>query len=264
MKTKVRPSGVTPKHSTSTQKQNVDNQRNKRFTFLSRRRNVDYEDGLRELPFVSCLIHDNSAAFGGPPATSIHSLAKVKTRPKWLTDMLCEEYDRTTGELLNTSIYSTNELKASNASKIKRLDTFCAHFQPLYASKRVSLMFYTLTAADRAKGSISSILAVLKKRLKRRGVALHGYIWTAEISERLHFHYHVAVAIDRLNVRGSRLPEWLMLDDAWGMFTRAEFVRKNVRHYMAKYFAKHNARLIGARSFGSHIMSDRKTNKNKT
>jgi hypothetical protein len=45
----------------------------------------------------------------------------------------------------------------------------------------------------------------------------------------------------------------MKLESVWGARTQVEFVRKNIRHYMAKYFAKENARIIGVRSFGSYI-----------
>ena len=178
---------------------------------------------------------------------------QVKTQPKWITNLYREVVDVETGEVIRAEVYDTNEIKSSNGSKIRRLDRFCMHFQPLYQRREVSLLFMTFTQADKADTNISGVMSALKKRLKRRDVGLHGYIWTAEVSEKLHFHYHVCVAIDRLHVVGGSMPEWLKLDDVWGRRTQVEFVKRNVRHYMAKYFAKHNARVVGMRSFGSHI-----------
>lgn len=226
----------------------VDGQRVRRnYTFLKRIKNADYDAGVKLLPIRSCLIHDKSAVFRSPELA-------VKTRPKWLTDLFCDVVDPETGELIRQEIYRTDEIRSSNNSKIKRLDAFSAHFQPLYQSGRVSILFYTLTVANQAKMPISGVIDVIKKRMVRRGLKVHGYIWTAEVSETLHFHYHVAVAIDRLNVAGGSLPDWLKLDDAWGARTAVEFVRKNIKYYMAKYFAKDNARIIGVRSFGSYIL----------
>lgn len=217
-----------------------------KYIFLKRCKNVEYDAGLKTLPLRSCLIHSNSAVFRG-------SELQVKTRPKWLTDLFCDVFDVSTGEVVRQEVYQTNEIRSSNGKKIKRLDTFCSHFQPLYRQKQVSLLFFTFSLANQSKMSISGIIDVLKKRCKRRGVNFYGYIWTAEVSEKLHFHYHLAVAIDRLNVRGAGLPKWLKLESAWGCRTGVEFVRKDIRHYMAKYFAKHNSRIIGIRSFGCHI-----------
>jgi hypothetical protein len=177
----------------------------------------------------------------------------VKTGPKWVTNLYRERVNIETGEVLLAEVYDTNEIKSSNAGKIKRLDTFCRHFQPLYESKQISLLFYTLTQANMAKTDISGVMAALKKRFARRGIGFYGYVWTAEVSENLHFHYHFCVAIDRLHLEGKRLPQWLKVYDVWGRRTQVAFVKKNVRRYMAKYFAKHNARVIGIRSYGGHI-----------
>jgi hypothetical protein len=155
--------------------------------------------------------------------------------------------------VVGTEIYRTNEIKSSNARKIKRLDAFCGHFQPMYERKEVSMLFFTLTLANQSKMTISGVIDLVKKRCKRRGVKFHGYIWTSEVSTELHWHYHLAVCIDRINVRGIGIPSWMKLESVWGARTQVEFVRKNIRHYMAKYFAKENARIIGVRSFGSYI-----------
>ena len=213
---------------------------------MRRTKNAEFDAGVKVLPLRSCLIHDKSAVFRGAELY-------VKTRPKWLTDLFCEGFDVSTGESVSQEVYRTDEFKASNAGKIKRLDAFCGHFQPLYARGEVSLLFFTFTLANQAKTDIKRIVDVLKKRLKRRGVKMHGYIWTAEVSDNLHFHYHMAVAVDRLRVRGAKMPAWLKLDAAWGARTGVNFVKKNIRHYMAKYFAKHQARIIGIRSYGCSI-----------
>lgn len=229
------------------QAQGSDNQSVKKtYTFLKRCRNEAFEDGLTVLPLRSCLIHHKSAVFRS-------SQLYVKTAPKWYTDLFCEGYDVQTGELVHQEVYRTDDFKQSNGRKIKCLDRFCNHFQPLYARKQVSILFYTLTIANQAKMDIKGIVDVFKKRFKRRDVKVYGYIWTAEVSEGLHFHYHIAVAVDRLNLRGSKLPAWMILENAWGARTQVEFVKRNIRHYMAKYFAKHQYRIVGIRSYGSSI-----------
>ena len=216
------------------------------FEFNSRAINRAYEKGLRLIPVKkesvltdslrSCLIHDNSESF-----------LRVKTVAKWETTLkstICNS----DGEIIATERYQTNEIKQSNARKIRALDKFCAHYQPLYRRKKVSLMFHTFTRANYADKSIQEIIDNLKLRYKAIGREVRGYIWTAEISEKLHWHYHLAIAIDRIEV--SSIPEEIKLDGLWGQRTGVEFVRKNLRHYMAKYFAKQNARVIGLRSYG--------------
>jgi hypothetical protein len=109
-------------------------------------------------------------------------------------------------------------------------------------------MFHTFTRANYAEKSIQEIIDNLKQRYKAIGREVRGYIWTAEVSENLHWHYHLAIAIDRIRV--TEIPGEIKLDVLWGQRTGVEFVRKNLRHYMAKYFAKQNARVIGLRSYG--------------
>jgi hypothetical protein len=58
------------------------------------------------------------------------------------------------------------------------------------------------------------------------------------------------VKLKNANLEGAKLPKWMKADSIWGKRTQVEFVRKNIRHYMAKYFAKHNARIEGLRSYG--------------
>jgi hypothetical protein len=53
-----------------------------------------------------------------------------------------------------------------------------------------------------------------------------------------------------VDFRKSGIPEELKFEDLWGQRTEIDFVKKNIRHYMAKYFAKHNSRAIGRRSYG--------------
>lgn len=208
----------------------------KSYSFLTRCKNPNYESSIKILPLRTCLIRNNVTAFS------------VRTEPKWLTDLLCAEYDSNTGDVGAMSVYSTNDIKQSNNRKIKALDRFCNHFQPLYRQKSVSLLFYTLTIANQANMDIRNVLHVLRKRFKRKGIRLHGYIWTSEVSDDLHWHYHVCVSIDRLNV--IKMPDYLKLDNVWGARCQVAFVKKNVRHYMAKYFAKHNYRIEGIRSYG--------------
>jgi hypothetical protein len=95
---------------------------------------------------------------------------------------------------------------------------------------------------------------------KRLGINVRAHIWTAEVGtekyditnnpEDLHWHYHMCVATDRVNLKGAKFPELLKFDNIWGQYTDIDFVKKNIRHYMSKYFAKCSYRVIGSRSYG--------------
>jgi hypothetical protein len=97
------------------------------------------------------------------------------------------------------------------------------------------------------------MIEALQQRYKRHGKNILGYVWTLEVSENKHIHYHLAIATSRTNLQGAKLPKWMKADNIWGRRTGVEFVRKNIRHYMAKYFAKHNARIEGMRSYGMSL-----------
>jgi hypothetical protein len=204
-----------------------------RYDYLRRYPNKDYLNGLKDLPLRSCLKHHNSDRF---------SALYVKTQPKTYTDLLHTKIDTDTGEII-TSVYTTNEFKQANGRKIKAINRFVDYFEPLYKRRKISMLFYTLTLAEYG-APIADVVNALKKRCKRNGKPILGYVWISEVSEDLHWHYHIAIAVDRINVKGKHLPDYLKIDNLWPTRTGVEFVRKNIRHYMAKYFAKNQFKMI--------------------
>jgi hypothetical protein len=220
------------------------------YTFNNRVKNPDYEKEIRFLPVYgagqllrSCLIHDNAEKL--PPQVM------VKRQPKWITSLNRFDVDTDTGEMIRNGKIQTNEIKQSNNTKIKALDKYCDWYQPLYQAKEVSLLFHTFTRANYASLTMREMIDNVKYHYKEMlDREVRGYIWTAEVSQDLHWHYHLAVAIDRVNFSGKKIPDSMKFEDLWGQRTGVEFVRKNIRHYMSKYFAKDNARVIGTRSYG--------------
>lgn len=215
------------------------------WKFKNRVLNPEFEYGKKLLQvapqtplFDSCLIHDNA-----------DKLVMVKTAPKWLTNMTYQECDTETGELGGYHDYETNEIKQGNGRKIKALDAFCDHYQPLYSQRKVSLMFHTFTRANHANTTFRRMVDNVKQHYKRNlSRPVKGLIWVSEISENLHWHYHLCVAVDRMKLK--QIPEELKFEDLWGQRTEVEFVKKNVRRYMAKYFAKHQSRIMNTRAYG--------------
>jgi hypothetical protein len=221
------------------------------YTFVNRRKNPEYEGGVVRLevapktpPFESCLLTTKSDRNLGEKANEIW----VKTRPKWYTDLMGWELDEETGEITPKEIYTANDFTVSNGKKIKALDKFCNKYQPLYRAKKVTLLFLTFTRANYSKIEWKKMIDAIRKRIEREGLKIRGFIWTAEISDNLHYHFHLCISIDRVNWK--TIPERMKFDDLWGQRTQIDFVKKNVRHYMAKYFAKCDARIIGKRSYG--------------
>jgi len=208
------------------------------FTHVHTVKNPAYKKGKIAVPFRSCHIHDKSPD------------KFIETEPKWLTRLGYSEVDTETGEIIGHNSLETNNHKASNSRKIKALDKFCKEYQPQYEARKVSMLFYTFTQADKAKVDIKSCLTAIRERFRRRNKKIHGYIWTLEVSDKNHIHYHMALVTDRMSMKGQKMPTWLKADSIWGRRTGVEFVRKNIRHYMAKYFAKNSARVQGLRSYG--------------
>ncbi len=172
----------------------------------------------------------------------------IKTQPKWLTKLGYYDVDQSSGEILGSGEYHTDDFKKANARKISAMDAFCKRYDALYRKRQVSMLFHTFTQANKARMPFNTMIKLTRKRYRKLGFEIKGFIWTAEVSERLHWHYHLCVAVDRMTVK--KIPAELKLDGLWGRRTGIEFVKKDVRHYMAKYFAKQNYRVIGTRSYG--------------
>jgi hypothetical protein len=229
-----------------TQKSTTSQTSKELWHLIGHKENKEYKKGLRLLPsFDTCLIGNNDTC----NRLISGNVFIVKTQPKWITTLGYYNVNKATGEIEGRGTYETNDFKKANARKIKGLDSFSSHYQPLYRQGKVSLMFHTLTRANKSRLTIRRMLHLTRKRYKSIGYNITGYVWTAEVSERLHWHYHLVVALDR-RMTLKKIPKELYLEDLWGQRTQVEFVKNNVRHYMAKYFAKSNARVIGSRSYG--------------
>ena len=200
-------------------------------------RNPDYASGLKSLPFESCLIHNNGSR-----------IVSVRTKPKYLTHLAEFVTDNEGLPVLKREI-ETNDLRASNHRKIKAVDKWCEHWQPLYKQKKCTLFFITLTRLNKARVTMRDLLKILKTNLKRNEVELLDYLWILEISEGLHAHYHLVVATERIQFK--KIPKFLKLEKYWGQRTEIDFVKKNVKHYLSKYFTKNGWRVDqGMRAYG--------------
>lgn len=211
-------------------------------TFL----NPEYELGRKSLSFESCLVHDKSHFFRYENGQKLI----IKTLPKWLTNLQAWKRDQESGEDNMVGLLQTDEFKASNYRKIKALDKFCNYYQPKYQEKEVTMLFLTFTRANYAKKDWKSMVNHIKETFKRIEIPVLGFVWTSEVSldYGIHWHYHMCIAIDRVNWK--KIPKQLKFESVWGQRTQIDFVKKNIKHYMAKYFAKHNARVEGFRSYG--------------
>jgi len=209
------------------------------YQHLSTKKNPLYEEGLQSLPFESCLIHDK--------AYKNRTGFLAQKSPKWLTDLGVWKKD-SKGNLDLTEIYQTNNHKSSNFRKIKALDGFCDFYQPLWKSRKVTLLFLTFTRANHANKSWHTMVKIVKNYFERNGTPVLDYLWTSEVSENNHWHYHLAIAINR--VKWKEVPKRFFFERLWGQRTEINFVKKNIKYYMSKYFAKSNYRIEGLMSYG--------------
>lgn len=196
------------------------------------------------IPLRSCLIYNNSSKLiFGDMITNI---------PKWLTTLDVEKKNISTGEIENFEVY-TNDFKSSNNRKIKTVEKFCNFYEPLYRKRKVSVLFHTFTRADLANLDISTMLECAKVRYRALNRPIRGYLWVRQLKENekmdfgYHIHYHLVVAIDRLEVY--KMPEKLKFDDLWGQRTDVEFVKKSVRRYLMKELNHNDAKLWQRRQY---------------
>jgi hypothetical protein len=212
------------------------------YQHLSTHKNPTYEDGIKTIPFESCLIHNKCNRITSENGQKL----RVRTEPKWLTDLSMWQKDEN-GVLGLTGVYSSNDFKASNHRKIKSLNRFCDKYQPLFEQRKCTLLFLTFTNANKCKPWVTMI-KIIREYFKREGNPILDFVWTGEVSENLHWHYHLCIAIDR--VKWKKIPERYKFENIWGQRTQIDFVKKNVKYYMSKYFAKSNYRIEGKRSYG--------------
>jgi hypothetical protein len=123
-----------------------------------------------------------------------------------------------------------------------------------------------------------SFMVQYKKALARSGVELLGYVWVSEVSYKGnipggHWHYHLVISVERLHVRGAKLPEVLtqkyigtpLGTGLWGQKSECTFVysaaikyghgkgkqANAVNLYLNKYMGKESGAVLGVRRFGA-------------
>ena len=196
---------------------------------------------------------------------------------KWLTWYKCHYVEENSGEIIEI-IKESESLKQARARAINCLKTFDEFYGEAYRQRLVSCLFITLTRVPEARHSMRSFMMQYKKALARSGVKLLGYVWVSEVSFKGnipggHWHYHLVISVERLHVRGAKLPEVLTQNyigtplgtGLWGQKTECTFVYsaaiKNgygkgeqanaVNLYLSKYMGKEAGAVLGVRRFGA-------------
>lgn len=212
----------------------------KRYILRDKQVNANYENASATLPLCSCLIRRNSEKKGyvreivtvhfEPPSTSVIDCYNVDEQG-------IQHYEKT---------FRTDNFKKTNRNKRKLIESFFYCYRSLYRQREVSLFDFTFTQANQAKKPFSDVLDNVKYRFESLNVQIRGYIWTLEVSEDLHWHYHLCLATDRTifsNVDN------LKLNKAWGQRTQID----TVKNPLAKqyYMIKKQPKIDGFRSYGS-------------
>ena len=113
------------------------------------------------------------------------------------------------------------------------------------------MLFYTFTRAEFSRIDIKDMIDLVKKTYVNNGYKVYGYFWVAECSNNYHWHYHLAIATDRINVKGKKLYKWMFFTKQWGQRVNVTFVKKSIRNYLSKYFSKRNTyRLCKIKTIG--------------
>ena len=205
----------------------------------------------------SCLRYNNAEIEGFidhmcEVATHEGSEVFISTIPKYQHMLTREDLDEETGEITYTG-YQTDDFKTARHRKIKTITKFCDFYEPLYRSRKVSLLFHTFTRMNYAKNDMRRMLDSIKYRYEALNRPIRGFLWALEIKENkkmeggYHIHYHLIVAVDRFQVQ--RMPKELMFEDLWGQRTDVEFIKKSVRGYLSKYLYKSEGKLLKHRTY---------------
>lgn len=175
--------------------------------------------------------------------------------PRNITRLLKTTYDANTGERIASEEIETNDTYARLKRRKRALKSFTDYFDPLYASRKVTMLFITLTLANENGTTLRTLIDQFKKRCRRNGYPCLGYFWVMEVSELDHVHYHAIFAIDRISVKGKKIPEWWKMDELWGARTQVQMVKRSLSGYLSKYLENGPEKIEGKRMYGRSMPS---------
>lgn len=218
------------------------------YSFVKRTLNENYSQAIVQ-PLRSCLLHHNS---------EIYPDVKIATQPKYFTLLDRFEVDTDTAEISKIK-YLTDDFKSKKGRIFKKIDAFADLWQPEYTKKKVSLFFLTFTLANNANMKFSDMIDNVKYRYRSIGFKLKAYFWVSQVSENNHWHYHLCVVTERMNLKGKKMPDNIKFNDLWGCRTQVVFVKKSIKSYLSYYLNQSQAKVIGLRSCGSSKMPKKET-----
>ena len=186
---------------------------------------------------------------GGKKHSIPEGCRAVAMQHKWTAHWLGDFVDEETGEIDEAVRWECTDTEMALSRKRKAIRKFTDVYSPLYEQRKVSVMFLTLTQADKSDITLSDFINAMQKRFLRHKIPVLGYFWVHEVSEGHHHHYHIAIATKR--VFWKKIPRWVKFDDLWSRGTSIEFIRKSVKAYLGKYIGKNNiARILNYRKYG--------------
>ena len=203
----------------------------RRFVHLSNQYNEHYIPVLCYMPSFLVNIYPKS-----------EKLVCVESEPKWFSIFYDREKEKNV---------AFDSWKRSYLKKRKLAMSFADVYEPMYQERKISMLFYTFTRAEYSTLEFKDMVHLLKKTFENNGYPILGYFWVAECSNNFHWHYHLAISIDRINLKGKHLPKWFYFTKQWGQRVNCTFVTKSIRNYLSKYFSKKNKyRLTGIKNVG--------------
>ena len=135
-----------------------------------------------------------------------------------------------TGELM--VVTDLDRMKKKRRVTISRFFDYYHHF---YTHKEVTLLEVVLPIHNGE--SISKFTKHISRVLSKTKTPLLGYCWIRDIGQAFAVpHYHIVIAVSRINMKGTKLPEYLKFGDFWegSSTTTVKSIKKIVNYYLKK------------------------------
>lgn len=150
----------------------------------------------------------------------------------------CHRQPKEVKEIVNII---TGELKVvTDLDRIKKnrriaVTLFFDYYSLLYELKDVTLLEVVLPI--RNGESVSKFTKHIKRVLSKTKTPLLGYCWIRDIGQDFAApHFHIVLAIHRIDIKGGKLPTYLKFGDFWGgaSTSTVKSVKKTQSYYLKK------------------------------
>lgn len=131
-------------------------------------------------------------------------------------------------------VSSTTDIRRTMYRRNKKIEAFYQAYQKSYADNSVSIIDVYLPI-ETEKDSFKRFSMRLRRVFSNGEYKLLGYVWVRDIGEnKFKHHYHVLIALSKVNVQGEKLPATLKFSSFW-KGSRSRFV---MSFYKAKEYLK--------------------------